>query len=78
MQFHTWGLVSLLTLLVLWVFVSSTELNMNKEEKGDKEEPSKGQGEEKEGNDKGLDLLLPKDDSEISAVPMDSNISLSG
>ncbi|XP_037534260.1 transient receptor potential cation channel subfamily V member 1-like [Nematolebias whitei] len=50
---------------------------MNKEEEGDKKEPSKGQGEEKEGNEEGLDWLLPKEDSEISPVPMDSNISLS-
>lgn len=50
---------------------------MNKEEEGDKKEPNKGQGEEKEGNGEGLDWLLPKEDSEISPVPMDTNISLS-
>ncbi|XP_017292870.1 transient receptor potential cation channel subfamily V member 1 [Kryptolebias marmoratus] len=53
---------------------------MSKKDKGDtmdREEPNKGQGKEEGGNDEGLDWLLKNDDSEISPVPMDSNISLS-
>lgn len=50
---------------------------MHKEEEGDKKEPNKGQGEEKEETGEGLDWLRPKEDSKIPLVPMDTNISLS-